>query len=592
MKERHTAAKVQKRREGFHQEELFIEFAVDAFFHIGADEKIKRVNDKACQLTGYSRQELIGAPVSTLFSKEELLANPLQYHRLKGEESIIKERTITRRDGLKVPVEMNSKLLPDGTLQSYFRDITDRKRELQALQSSELRYRDLHASMLDGFISVDMAGRVIDTNRSLQEMLGYTAEELKQLTYRDLTPERWHKFESEIVAEQIMTRGHSDVYEKEYRRKDGSVFPIELRTLTTVGDDGKYNGMWAIIRDITIRKKAEEALRESEERFRTIVESSLIAMYFYRLGNDDQLILTGANPAADRIIGISHKDLIGKTMLEAFPNLEGTDIPAIYLKVAKGELHHHSFEIAYSDPRISGHYQVDVFSTGPGIITVEFFDITQRVRSAEQKEILLREIHHRVKNNMAIIISLLNFQLRKSNTPKLSGMIRDIQLRIRSMALIHEHLYRSENLDRIPLADYIQSLAAIILSAFSGAHVELKTDLDPVDVNIETALPIGLIINELLTNAFKYAFDGIEKGKITLTLRKEAGDLCVFEVSDNGKGLPEDFALTSDNTLGMYIVRLLTEQLDGTTTYFSNQGATFRITFHNLLLQGSIQQNH
>ncbi|MFZ4522539.1 MAG: sensor histidine kinase [Bacteroidales bacterium] len=204
-------------------------------------------------------------------------------------------------------------------------------------------------------------------------------------------------------------------------------------------------------------------------------------------------------------------------------------------------------------------------------------------KNAEQKEIMLREIHHRVKNNLAIVISLLNLQLRNNSDNELKRIIRDIEMRIRSMALIHEHLYRSENLDRIPLATYLHSLATIITGTFSGNRVHLVVSLDPMDVSIETALPLGLIANELLTNAFKYAFPSQENGEIQIHLHKEENDVFSLKIQDNGVGLPDSFSLDSEKSLGMFIVKLLVEQLDGEIHIARQNGTGFTIRFRNLL---------
>jgi len=137
-------------------------------------------------------------------------------------------------------------------------DITERKRTEEALRESELKHRRLYESMMDAFVAVDMSGRIQEFNPSYQAMLGYSAEELQRLTYEDLTPAKWRAFEADVVATQILVRGYSDVYEKEYRRRDGSLFPVELRTFLIRDDAGQPTGMWAIVRDITERKRAEE----------------------------------------------------------------------------------------------------------------------------------------------------------------------------------------------------------------------------------------------------------------------------------------------------------------------------------------------
>ncbi len=138
----------------------------------------------------------------------------------------------------------------------------------EELKKSDGRYRRLHESMMDAFIEVDMDGKILETNNSFNAMLGYTSEELSLLTYSDITPEKWHIFEKNIVEKQIMLKGYSDVYEKEYRRKDGSIFPIELRTFLVKDPEGRAVSMWAIVRDITERKLAEDELRKYEDKYR------------------------------------------------------------------------------------------------------------------------------------------------------------------------------------------------------------------------------------------------------------------------------------------------------------------------------------
>jgi PAS domain S-box-containing protein len=140
-------------------------------------------------------------------------------------------------------------------------DVTDRKQARADRARSEERYRRLHQSLMDAFVQTDMDGRLVDLNHAFLEMLGYPEEELKRLSYVDLTPARWHEAEARIVAEQILPHGASEVYRKEYRRKDGSVFPVELRTFLLRDDDGAPAGMWAIVRDITHREQAEEEIR-------------------------------------------------------------------------------------------------------------------------------------------------------------------------------------------------------------------------------------------------------------------------------------------------------------------------------------------
>jgi PAS domain S-box-containing protein len=183
-------------------------------------------------------------------------------------------------------------------------EVTERKQMIQALRESEAKYRRLFESMTDAFVKTDMTGRIVEFNPSFQALVGYSADELVRLTYVDLTPEKWRAFEAQLVAEQVLVRGHSNVYEKEYHHRDGAVFPVELRTFLLRDADGRPAGMWAIVRDITLRQQAEEALRqahdtlearvkerttelqaanaaltESEERYRSLVNNLTVGVY-------------------------------------------------------------------------------------------------------------------------------------------------------------------------------------------------------------------------------------------------------------------------------------------------------------------------
>ncbi|HVO10293.1 MAG TPA: PAS domain S-box protein [Vicinamibacteria bacterium] len=177
-----------------------------------------------------------------------------------------------------------------------------------ALRESETRYRRLHESMRDAFVLVDMSGRILETNRAYQEMLGYDAEELSRLTYPEITPERWQAFEARIVTEEILPRGHSEVYQKEYVRKDGTVFPVELRTFLLRNDAGEPTGMWAIVRDVTERKRAEAALRVEGAALNAAANAVVIT--------DREGHVEWINPAFEALTGFSAEEALGKNPRE------------------------------------------------------------------------------------------------------------------------------------------------------------------------------------------------------------------------------------------------------------------------------------
>ncbi len=219
-------------------------------------------------------------------------------------------------------------------------------------------------------------GAIFYANPAAEKFYGWSVEKLQTMKIQDINilPQE------EIFAEmEKASREGRRFFEFRHRLVDGSIRDVEVFSSRFRLEGREY--LHSIIHDMTERTEATEALRESEEKFRRIVESSPVAQYFYHLEEDERLVLVGANPAADRIIGISHKSLIGKTIEEAFPLLAQTEVPDMYRAVARGELGSQSFEIPYSDKRFTGFYEVEVFQTGARGIAVDFTDISERKRT-------------------------------------------------------------------------------------------------------------------------------------------------------------------------------------------------------------------
>ena len=202
-------------------------------------------------------------------------------------------------------------------------------------------------------------------------------------------------------------------------------------------------------------------------------------------------------------------------------------------------------------------------------------------RSLDEKEILLKEVHHRVKNNMQIISSILKMQERLVDDVKLKDILEESQNRIRSMALIHENLYRNENLANIKFSNYVKSLSGNLARSYSDQYgrISLEFDLADVYLPLDTGIPCGLILNELISNSFKYAFEGKEKGIITIRLIAIKEDEFNLEISDDGIGIPETMDWKNSKSLGMKIVTKLVEQIEGELTHDFSRGTKFNIHF-------------
>jgi PAS domain S-box-containing protein len=343
--------------------------------------------------------------------------------------------------------------------------------------------------------------------------------------------------------------------------------------------------------EIGDRLVAEMALMESEKNYKDSLEA--IPDWIHVVDKELRFVFMNTQfREINKSLGLD-TDIHGKHITEVFPFIpEGRT--AEYEKVfKKGELF-----IVEEVVTVNG---VDFFTETRLIPIYKDNKVTQiitvirdigkkkeieslKLKNAEQKEILLREIHHRVKNNLAIVISLMDMQIRNNPNPAFIKMARDVEFRIRSMALIHEHLYKSDELDRVPFEKYIHSLAVCVAGAFGNGNIKLGSILEQVDVSIEMAMPLGLIANEILTNACKYAFRNREEGEITIELKgddTDSGSYCLT-IKDDGVGLPEGFSLEEPTSLGMLIIKLLIEQINAKLIIENHHGTSFSIFFKGI----------
>ena len=205
-------------------------------------------------------------------------------------------------------------------------------------------------------------------------------------------------------------------------------------------------------------------------------------------------------------------------------------------------------------------------------------------RSLKEKEYLLKEIHHRVKNNLQVISSLLNMQSREADDPGMLDVIKEGQSRVKAMSLIHQKLYQTDNLSEIDFAEYSQQLIDQLSTLYKRDGLELQKTIDAKDIrlDIDTAIPLGLILNELISNSFKYAFNEMEKGELQISLERTSKEDLKLVVSDNGSGLPGNVDLNTVKSLGLKLVNILTKQLKGSMNFSSENGARFEIQFKDL----------
>jgi len=240
---------------------------------VGLNSRFIKCNASFCEFVGYSEDELIGKTIADITYPEDRELGMKEMKQLvegKIEIACLQKRYL-RKDGSIVWGELSICVVcDDDNKPMYFlpiiQDITERRHNEEALRNSEMKYRRLHETLMDGFVYVDMVGNIKEFNEPYQKMLGYESAEIKKLTYQEITPRKWKAFEKKIIVDQVIIHGYSEVYEKEYIRKDGTIFPVELRTFLVKNENKENEGMWAIVRDITESRKAKEILQENEAR--------------------------------------------------------------------------------------------------------------------------------------------------------------------------------------------------------------------------------------------------------------------------------------------------------------------------------------
>ncbi|WP_286244365.1 MASE3 domain-containing protein [Methanobacterium ferruginis] len=339
--------------------------------------------------------------------------------------------------------------------------------------------------------------------------------------------------------------------------------------------------------EIAERKKAEDEIR----MFMNVVESSDDAIITKSLDGT----VTSWNKGAEEMYGYSAEEIIGKNISILSPPKLKKEIPDLIDKVEHGEKiqRYETLRLKKDGTLINASITLSpVFDISGKMVKISIIarDITDTKkaedeikRALKEKEVLLREIHHRVNNNMQIILSLLNLQTQYVETDEALEILQETQNRVKAMATIHENLYQSHDLTTINFAEYIQSLVKGIFFSYriKEGQIEPIIEIGDVMLNIETAVPCGLIISELVSNSLKHAFSPEQKGIIRISLHSQ-DDTFTLTINDNGIGFPDDLDFKNTNSLGLQLVNNLINQIDGDIQLNKTHGTEFIITFKEL----------
>ncbi len=561
-----------------------------------ADNVFVDVNEGFQRLSGYTRAELVGRPVSDL-NIETLGADRAEMARQFREHGSIREHEIVLRtkDG-----DLRQMLLSADTLDlagqphilTTMLDITTRKQTEAALAASEAKFRVLFDVLPVGVSIVDSARRVVQSNPALSRIIKLSAASVAAAAY---------------LQRRIIRPDGSDMPEAEWAStralaEQQPVLDIETGSVLETGETIWFAssavplpvaGLGAVVVtvDITERKAAALALARERDLMRALMDNIPDTIYF----KDTASRFTRVNraqaeylrlPSAEAAIGLTDVDLQdpvwaravldeeqqivlrGQPLLNRVDDFVADDGQRHWMSSTKVPLRDASGQV-----------------TGLVGISRDITALKQAEANLQasliEKEVLLKEIHHRVKNNLQIISSLLRMQADTFDDPKLRAAFDDSQRRVRSMALIHEQLYRSPDLVHIDFGEYVNGLMRQLRHSQMqwGSALRMRVEIEDVTLEIDRAIPLGLMVNELVTNSLKYAFPlGRTPAEVWVTATRDAAGTLTLVVGDSGVGLPETVNVEDPPSMGWQLVQSFVSQLRAHYTLQRQPGTVFTLT--------------
>ena len=562
---------------------------------IGLDGNLIDVNKAACEVVGLSKEELIGknfTELSLLLDEEMPLHVDNVSYVLNGNKNKISESRFIDKNGEiryvkthSTPLKRNNEIF---ALSVMCQDISEHKKAEESLKTSELYYRTIFENTGTATLILGEDTVISLVNTEFERLSGYLKEEMEgKISLKDFVLEE--DLERVLIYHNL--RGNDpDSAPKNYEirliNKNG-----DIRDVYVTIDLVPYTRKRVIsFLDITDKKRSKKALRESENHYRKLLENSFDAVVIHSEGK-----IISANSAAIKLLGVKNPDKYLNKSLFNFVHPKYSEVVSkrVQNMLDKGETVP-LIEEKFVRPDGTVVY-VEVLATafiykGKKAVHVVFRDISERKKaendikvSLKEKEILLMEIHHRVKNNLQIISSLLELQANYVDEQEAINVLQESQNRVKSMAIIHEMFYQSTDLTNINFTSYIKNLVHDLFISYGAKNnIKFVINSELILLNIETAVPCGLIVTELVSNSLKYAFPNQEAGKIVVTVNLYNREFELI-VSDNGVGFPENIDFKNVNaSLGLRLVNVLVKQLDGSIELDKTEGTKFKIKFKEL----------
>jgi len=569
-----------------------IDSSIDMIMAVNTKGEFTEFNKAALNKFNISKDQAKDYPLSKLFKKQEDV-DAIQ-KRLNKTGKYIGEIEALSSEGEGFTCFLSASLLrgSEGEIvgsMAIARDVTlIKKAELQ-LRKSEERYRDIYENATDFIYSVGFDGTVRYVNDAMLAALGYSAPELKKLDFRELV------VYPEVTGKDFFKSLAGKNVEITLRGKEGKEIIAEGNSSIKYKEK-KAMAIRSIMRDVTEQRQSLRYAMEQKAKLESILNSTENIM-MCTLDRAHNITSFNTNFAETMIrnfdVGFTFGDSYSKLLKSIVnPDLYQRQLD-VFDRAFKGEAQ--QFELPVLNAKNENawlmHFlnpiKVDENSDEYDEISVLCYDVTDRKEidrkirdSLREKEVLLQEVHHRVKNNLQVISSILNLQSGYVKDEKTLEILEESQNRIKSMSFIHETLYQTNDFGQIEFGEYIQTIARNLLHSYSmnTGKVELVLDVEKVQLSLNQSIPCGLIVNELVSNTLKYAFPDGRDGKLFVSI-KEKGNELELSVSDNGIGLPKEFKYQESDSLGVQLVYALSEQLDATIDLDSSEGTAFIFRF-------------
>ncbi len=452
------------------------------------------------------------------------------------------------------------------------------------------RYQTLFETVPAPVVVIDNSGRITDINRNFTKQFGYTRDEiLGNIFYempfipddkRELLKKKWKK---SLISE------IPEPYDIELNTKSGT--PVVCRIYSSVfleADDIFISEI--IITDISRTVRSKQKIKENKKRFNSFFNNINNSSAILEVNKDcNAFIIKDINNACEISMKKNKADILGRDIRELYTCDAGARVYNAMVDICKTGISKKLETMFFDSTEFSGWKETYLYKLPSGEIVVIFDDISEYIQvrdelrdSLSEKDILLHEIHHRVKNNLQIISGILQLQKFRANTKEVSEPLYECITRIHAMARVQENIYRTGKISNINIAECLADLCEYLIysSCSESENISLVLDCDQeLTLDADRIICCALITNELLTNSLKHAYKPDETGKIEISFIKDDENNYVFSVKDYGVGIPDNIDFHRMDSLGMQLVINITTQLHGTIKHYNDQGTEFVISF-------------